>query len=60
LTRRKFVNVDLVDLSQKPEAETAPDHRGGREHPLFSLVESLEPASDDQGARFPVRRFRRS
>src|ERR1700730_2637951 len=44
----KFVNVDLVDLNQKPEAEPAPDHRGGREYPLFSLVESLEPASDDQ------------
>ena len=45
--RKKFVHIDLADRSQKLKAETAPDHRGCRQRPLFILVESLEPAADD-------------
>jgi hypothetical protein len=44
----KFVNVALADRSQKLKAETAPEHRGGCQHPLFILVELRQAAADDQ------------
>src|SRR5712692_269384 len=48
----EFVNVDLANRSQKLKAETAPDHRGGCQHPLFILVEPLQTAADDQADVF--------
>src|ERR1022692_2283795 len=48
----EFVNIDLADLSQKPEAEATPDHRCGPQHPLFILVEPLQAAADDQAHVF--------
>src|SRR6266576_97337 len=45
---KEFVNADLADSAQKPETETAPDYRGGCQHPLFIFVEALQPAADDQ------------
>src|SRR5713101_4493842 len=48
----EFVNVDLANRSQKLKAETAPDHRGGCQHPLFILVEPLQTAADDQAHVF--------
>src|SRR5258708_297963 len=44
----KFVNVDQADRSQKLKAETAPDHCGCSQHPLFVLVEPFQTAADDQ------------
>lgn len=37
-----------ADRSQKLKAEFAPDHRGGCQHPLFTVAEPLEAAADDQ------------
>src|ERR1700730_8164187 len=45
---KKFVDVDSADPGQKLKAETASDHRGGRQHPLFILVEPRQTAVDDQ------------
>src|SRR4029077_9525348 len=44
----ELVNVDLADGAQKSEAETAPDYRGGCQHPLFIFVEALQPTADNQ------------
>ena len=44
----KFVHLDLADGSQKFKAEAAPDYRGGGQCALFTLVEPLQPAADDQ------------
>jgi hypothetical protein len=38
----EFFNVDQVDRSLELKAETAPDHRSGRQYPLFILVEALQ------------------
>src|SRR4029077_3713228 len=46
--RKKLINVDLADPGQKLKAETASDHRGGCQHPLFILVEPFKAAADDQ------------
>src|SRR5260370_22424389 len=48
----EFVNVDLAARSEKLKAETAPDHRGGRQRPLFILIEPLQAAADDQAHVF--------
>src|SRR5882672_10255327 len=45
---KEFVNVDFADLSQEPEAEAAPDHRGSGQRTLIIFVEALEAAADDQ------------
>src|SRR5260370_4272590 len=44
----KFVNVDLADLRQEPEAKATSDHSGIRQRALFILVEPLQAAADDQ------------
>src|ERR1700722_4687877 len=44
----KFVNIDVADRIQQLKAETAPDHRGGCQHPHLILVEPLQTAADDQ------------
>src|SRR5882762_8034526 len=46
--REKLVNLDQADPGEQLKAETAPDHRGGCQHPLFILVEPLQPTADDQ------------
>src|SRR5260370_35517144 len=44
----KFVNVDQADPGQKLKAETASDHCGGCQPPLFILVEPLQAATANQ------------
>jgi hypothetical protein len=48
----EFVNVDPAYRSQKLKAETASDHRSRCQHPLFILVEPLQPAADNQAHVF--------
>src|SRR5258707_13300421 len=48
----EFVNIYLADLSQKPEAEAAPDYRGSSQRALFILIEPLQATTDDQANVF--------
>src|SRR5258708_1346650 len=49
---KEFIDVDLADPVQKLKAETAPNHRGGRQRPLFIFVEPRQTAADDQSHVF--------
>src|SRR5579862_7010390 len=44
----KFVDLNVADRIQQLKAETASDHRRGRQHPHLILVEPLQTAVDDQ------------
>src|ERR1700726_2023696 len=50
--REEFVNIDLANRGKKLKAETAPDHCGSDQHPLFVLIEPLQAAADDQAHVF--------
>src|ERR1700722_13280767 len=44
----EVVNIDLADCTQKLKAESAPNHRGGHQHPYFILVKPRDTTADDQ------------